>query len=44
MSDTPDQPAPMNVYRKSVTLWEDLRAAVEAEEDWLALQADNHSA
>jgi len=33
-------PAPLKLDAKTVALWELLRHAVEAEEDWLALQVD----
>jgi len=37
---SPDQPPPVRLDQHAVALWEKLRAAVEAEEDWLALQVE----
>ncbi len=34
---TTDRSPPLKLDQKTLTLWEELRAGVEAEEDWLAL-------
>jgi hypothetical protein len=34
------EPTPLKLDQKTLTLWEKLRAAVDAEEDWLALQVE----